>query len=42
MTSGQFYERTPSVIKLGNFQMQVADREIDIIAAFRVVIYKVP
>ena len=42
MTSGQFYERTPSVIKLGNVQMQVADREIEIIAAFRAVIYKVP
>ena len=42
MTSDQFYERTPTVIKMGNVQMQIADREIEIIAAFGVVIYKVP
>ena len=42
MTRDQFYERTPSVVKMGNVQMQVADREIEIIAAFGVVIYKVP
>ena len=42
MTSDQFYERTPSVIKMDNVQMQVADREIEIIAAFGVVIYEVP
>ena len=42
MTSYQFYERTPSIIKMGIVQMQVADREIETIAAFGVVIYKVP